>query len=115
MHPLSRMLSAWGNVPRGRAWPGVPTGPDKAPFHCHSRAASPRVRKLARTWRPTDLGVACPALTCLSAWSGAVAGVRARGEGECWGARAMLTGLDPHPAPTPPTIQYTSPVPATLN
>jgi hypothetical protein len=31
------------------------------------------------------------------------------------GARALLTGLDPHPAPTPPTIQYTSPVPATLS
>ncbi len=28
-------------------------------------------------------------------------GVLERGEGACWGARAMLTGLDPHPAPTP--------------
>jgi hypothetical protein len=30
-----------------------------------------------------------------------VAVVRGWREGACWGARAMLTGLDPHPAPTP--------------
>jgi len=30
-----------------------------------------------------------------------VAGVLVGGEGACRGARAMLTGLDPHPAPTP--------------
>ena len=28
-------------------------------------------------------------------------GVLVCGEGACRGARAMLTGLDPHPAPTP--------------
>ena len=58
------MLGAWGIVPHGLAWPGVPTGPDEAPFHRLSRAASPRVRKLARTWRPAGLVVAGPALTC---------------------------------------------------
>ena len=108
---LSCLLSAWGAVLHGLAWPGVPTGPDQAPFRCHSRAASPRVRKLARTWRLADLGVAYPALAWSSAWGDAVVGVREWGDGECRGARAMLTGLDPHPAPTPPTIQYPSPVP----
>ena len=49
IHPSSCLLSAWGDVPHGLAWPGVPTGPDRAPFRCLSRAASPRVRKLART------------------------------------------------------------------
>jgi len=30
------------------------------------------------------------------------------------GAQALLTVLDPHPAPTPPTLQYPSTVPAIL-
>ena len=105
------LLGAWGTVPHGLAWPGVPTGPDEAPFPCLSRAASPRVRPRTRTWRPSDLGVTSPALTCLADWGAAVVGVRGCGGGECWGARALLTGLDPHPAPTPPTMQYPSPVP----
>ena len=101
IHPSSCLLSAWGIVPHGLARPGVPTGPDRTPFRCLSRAASPRVRKLARTWRLADLGVAYSALAWSSAWGDAVVGVREWGDGECRGARAMLTGLDPHPAPTP--------------
>ena len=74
--PSSRVLGAWGNVPHGLAWPGVPTGPDEAPFRCLSRAASPRVRKLARTWCLAVLGVA-GAFTYLFADRGESCGGRA--------------------------------------
>ncbi len=45
--------------------------------------------------------MARPSLTCLPTGGGAVVSVLVCGEGACGGARAMLTGLDPHPAPTP--------------
>ncbi len=79
-------------------------------LHGCARALAPGVRATLAA----RLGVTSPALTCLAAWGTAVADVRGCGGGECWGARALLTGLDPHPAPTPPTIQYPSPVPGYL-
>ena len=59
-----------------------------------------------RSWR----GVPCAPCYC-GAGSGSCERAGVRWGRECRGARALLTGLDPHPAPTPPTIQYPSPVP----
>jgi len=59
-------------------------------------------------------GAADPACSCCApcGWCGDVCvGV---GSGGDRGAHALLTVLDPHPAPTPPTVQYPSPVPAIL-
>ena len=71
-------------APRGAAWDAV--------------LAELGAQGLARPspWNPADTpwGV-------LWVRADAVAGARGWSGGACGGARAMLTGLDPHPAPTP--------------
>ena len=80
------------------------------PNDSRSRAVLPRVRQRARTLfggRRAG-GLALKDGPEIVGRPLAVGGVVTWGRP---GARAVLTGFDPHPAPLPPTIQYPSPRP----